>query len=73
MQNRVFTIGTELMKNVEEDVITDGPFYTFVGFNVSIPWQWIQHSTYVAFLSLAEIILHLATAPKLLLGCGAFS
>uniref|UniRef100_A0A665XB86 Sema domain-containing protein n=1 Tax=Echeneis naucrates TaxID=173247 RepID=A0A665XB86_ECHNA len=35
-QSRVFTIGTELMKNVEEEVnFEDGPFYTFSGFNFS--------------------------------------
>ncbi|CAJ1056257.1 plexin-B2b [Xyrichtys novacula] len=35
-QGRLFTIGTELMKNVEEEVIfEDGPFYTFRGFNFS--------------------------------------
>lgn len=34
--SRLFTIGTELMKNVEEDVtFEDGPFYTFSGFNFS--------------------------------------
>ncbi|XP_075894183.1 plexin-B2b isoform X2 [Nelusetta ayraudi] len=35
-QGRFFTIGTELMKNVEEDVIFEsGHFYTFGGFNFS--------------------------------------
>uniref|UniRef100_A0A3Q3ND71 Plexin b2b n=1 Tax=Mastacembelus armatus TaxID=205130 RepID=A0A3Q3ND71_9TELE len=35
-QGRVFTIGTELMRNVEEEVnFEDGPFYTFSGFNFS--------------------------------------
>ncbi|XP_034541546.1 plexin-B2b [Notolabrus celidotus] len=34
-QGRLFSIGTELMKNVEEEVIEDGPFYTFRGFNFS--------------------------------------
>ncbi|KAM8750520.1 plexin-B2b [Acanthopagrus schlegelii] len=35
-QGRVFTIGTELMRNMEEEVIfEDGPFYTFGGFNFS--------------------------------------
>nr|XP_061813289.1 plexin-B2-like [Nerophis lumbriciformis] len=34
-QGRVFTIGTELMKNVEEEVNFDGAFYTFSGFNFS--------------------------------------
>uniref|UniRef100_A0A4W6D2M4 Plexin b2b n=2 Tax=Lates calcarifer TaxID=8187 RepID=A0A4W6D2M4_LATCA len=34
-RGRVFTIGTELMRNVEEEVRFDGgPFYTFSGFNV---------------------------------------
>lgn len=37
LQGRVFTIGTELMRNVEEEVnFEDGPFYTFNGFNVSV-------------------------------------
>lgn len=36
LQSRVFTIGTKLMKNVEEEVnFEEGPFYTFSGFNVS--------------------------------------
>lgn len=36
-QGRVFTIGTELMKNVEEEVnFEGGPFYIFSGFNVSL-------------------------------------
>lgn len=36
LQGHVFTIGTELMKNMEEEVKSeDGPFYTFSGFNVS--------------------------------------
>ncbi|KAF1386962.1 hypothetical protein PFLUV_G00100300 [Perca fluviatilis] len=35
-QARVFTIGTELMRNVEEEVhFEDGPFYTFSGFDFS--------------------------------------
>ncbi|CAN9498964.1 unnamed protein product [Ophioblennius macclurei] len=35
-QGRVFTIGTELMRNVEEEVkVEQGPFYTFSGFNFS--------------------------------------
>ncbi|KAF7224135.1 plexin-B2b [Nothobranchius furzeri] len=35
-RDHVFTIGTELMKNVEEEVRSeDGPFYTFSGFNFS--------------------------------------
>uniref|UniRef100_A0A1A7XSY0 Plexin b2b n=2 Tax=Iconisemion striatum TaxID=60296 RepID=A0A1A7XSY0_9TELE len=35
-QDHVFTIGTELMKNVEEEVRSeDGSFYTFSGFNFS--------------------------------------
>uniref|UniRef100_A0A3B4YIV1 Plexin b2b n=1 Tax=Seriola lalandi dorsalis TaxID=1841481 RepID=A0A3B4YIV1_SERLL len=35
-QGRVFTIGTELMRNTEEEVnFEDGPFYTFSGFNFS--------------------------------------
>lgn len=35
-QAHVFTIGTELMRNVEEEVnFEDGPFYTFSGFDVS--------------------------------------
>uniref|UniRef100_A0A1A8RPX9 Plexin b2b n=2 Tax=Nothobranchius rachovii TaxID=451742 RepID=A0A1A8RPX9_9TELE len=35
-KDHVFTIGTELMKNVEEEVRSeDGPFYTFSGFNFS--------------------------------------
>uniref|UniRef100_A0A4W6D1Z5 Plexin b2b n=1 Tax=Lates calcarifer TaxID=8187 RepID=A0A4W6D1Z5_LATCA len=35
-RGRVFTIGTELMRNVEEEVRFDGgPFYTFSGFNFS--------------------------------------
>ncbi|XP_059190564.1 plexin-B2b [Centropristis striata] len=36
-QNNVFTIGTELMKNVEEEVTLEGDsfFYTFSGFNFS--------------------------------------
>ncbi|XP_040893585.1 plexin-B2b [Toxotes jaculatrix] len=35
-QGHVFTIGTELMRNVEEEVnFEDGPFYTFSGFNFS--------------------------------------
>ncbi|XP_062277642.1 plexin-B2b isoform X1 [Scomber scombrus] len=35
-QGRIFTIGTELMRNVEEEVnFEDGPFYTFSGFNFS--------------------------------------
>ncbi|XP_053740821.1 plexin-B2b [Synchiropus splendidus] len=35
-QRRVFTIGTELMKNAEEEVnIEEEPFYTFSGFNFS--------------------------------------
>uniref|UniRef100_A0A672Z832 Plexin-B2-like n=1 Tax=Sphaeramia orbicularis TaxID=375764 RepID=A0A672Z832_9TELE len=35
-QSSGFTIGTELMKNVEEEVaFEDGPFYTFSGFNFS--------------------------------------
>uniref|UniRef100_A0A8C3AEW7 Plexin b2b n=1 Tax=Cyclopterus lumpus TaxID=8103 RepID=A0A8C3AEW7_CYCLU len=34
-EGRVFTIGTELMRNTEEEVkFEDGPFYTFSGFNV---------------------------------------
>lgn len=37
LQGRVFTIGTELMRNVEEEVnFEDGPFYTFSGFSVSM-------------------------------------
>lgn len=37
LQGRTFTIGTELMKNVEEDVnFEQGPFYTFSGFIVSV-------------------------------------
>lgn len=36
LQGRLFTIGTELMKSVEEEVNFDGHFYTFNGFNVSI-------------------------------------
>lgn len=36
LQGRAFTVGTELMRNEEEDVnFEDGPFYTFSGFNVS--------------------------------------
>uniref|UniRef100_A0A3Q1FTE5 Plexin b2b n=1 Tax=Acanthochromis polyacanthus TaxID=80966 RepID=A0A3Q1FTE5_9TELE len=35
-QGHVFTIGTELMRNAEEEVnFEDGPFYTFSGFNFS--------------------------------------
>ncbi|XP_067446402.1 plexin-B2b [Thunnus thynnus] len=35
-QGHVFTIGTELMRNVEEEVSKEqGPFYTFSGFNFS--------------------------------------
>ncbi|XP_017290255.1 plexin-B2b isoform X2 [Kryptolebias marmoratus] len=35
-KGHVFTIGTELMKNVEEEVKSDGgPFYTFSGFSFS--------------------------------------
>ncbi|KAL7402271.1 hypothetical protein ABVT39_012324 [Epinephelus coioides] len=35
-KDHVFTIGTELMRNVEEDVnFESGPFYTFSGFNFS--------------------------------------
>uniref|UniRef100_A0A8C3G8I6 Plexin b2b n=1 Tax=Cyclopterus lumpus TaxID=8103 RepID=A0A8C3G8I6_CYCLU len=35
-EGRVFTIGTELMRNTEEEVkFEDGPFYTFSGFNFS--------------------------------------
>ncbi|XP_042351980.1 plexin-B2b [Plectropomus leopardus] len=35
-QGHVFTIGTELMRNVEEEVnFEGGPFYTFSGFNFS--------------------------------------
>uniref|UniRef100_A0A8C9YKV3 Plexin b2b n=1 Tax=Sander lucioperca TaxID=283035 RepID=A0A8C9YKV3_SANLU len=35
-QAHVFTIGTELMRNVEEEVnFEDGPFYTFSGFDFS--------------------------------------
>ncbi|TNN76006.1 Plexin-B2 [Liparis tanakae] len=35
-EGRVFTIGTELMKNTEEEVkVENGPFYTFSGFNFS--------------------------------------
>uniref|UniRef100_A0A3Q3JHN6 Sema domain-containing protein n=1 Tax=Monopterus albus TaxID=43700 RepID=A0A3Q3JHN6_MONAL len=35
-QDHVFTIGTELMRNVEEEVnFEDGSFYTFSGFNFS--------------------------------------
>ncbi|KAK1887996.1 Plexin-B2, partial [Dissostichus eleginoides] len=35
-QGHVFTIGTELMKNVEEEVhFEQGPFYTFSGFDFS--------------------------------------
>lgn len=36
LQAHSFTIGTELMKSVEEEVNFDGHFYTFSGFNVSI-------------------------------------
>lgn len=36
LQDHVFTIGTELMWSVEEEVNFDGLFYTFGGFNVSI-------------------------------------
>lgn len=36
LQGHSFTIGTELMKSVEEEVNFDGHFYTFSGFNVSI-------------------------------------
>lgn len=36
LQNHLFTIGTELMKSVEEEVNLDGHFYAFDGFNVSI-------------------------------------
>lgn len=36
LQGHLFTIGTELMKTVEEEVNFDGHFYTFGGFNVSI-------------------------------------
>lgn len=36
LQGHSFTIGTELMKSVEEEVNFDGHFYTFGGFNVSI-------------------------------------
>ncbi|XP_056271825.1 plexin-B2b isoform X2 [Pseudoliparis swirei] len=35
-EGRVFTIGTELMRNTEEEVkFEDSPFYTFSGFNFS--------------------------------------
>ncbi|KAM3870270.1 plexin-B2b [Diretmus argenteus] len=35
-KGRPFTIGTELMRNMEEEVIPEaGPFYTFSGFNFS--------------------------------------
>ncbi|XP_028285692.1 plexin-B2b [Parambassis ranga] len=35
-QGRAFTIGTELMRNMEEEVkVEEGPFYTFSGFNFS--------------------------------------
>ncbi|XP_068458490.1 plexin-B2b [Clinocottus analis] len=35
-EGHVFTIGTELMRNTEEEVnFEDGPFYTFSGFNFS--------------------------------------
>uniref|UniRef100_A0A4W5MXV2 Plexin b2b n=1 Tax=Hucho hucho TaxID=62062 RepID=A0A4W5MXV2_9TELE len=35
-QDRTFTIGTELMRNMKEDVRSeDGPFYSFNGFNFS--------------------------------------
>lgn len=36
LQGHLFTIGTELMKSVEEEVNFDGHFYTFGGFNVSV-------------------------------------
>lgn len=36
LKGRVFTIGTELMRNVEEEVnIGEVQFYTFSGFSVS--------------------------------------
>ncbi|XP_078138497.1 plexin-B2-like [Centroberyx gerrardi] len=35
-QGRSFTIGTELMRNMEEDLLSEaGPFYSFSGFNFS--------------------------------------
>lgn len=38
MQDHVFTIGTELMKNMEEVVRKEsGRFYSFKGFSVSTP------------------------------------
>lgn len=36
LQGRLFSIGTELMKSVEEEVNFDEHFYMFNGFNVSI-------------------------------------
>lgn len=37
LQRHTFTIGTDLMRNVEEDVnFEEGPFYTFSGFVVSM-------------------------------------
>lgn len=42
LQGHVFTIGTELMKNVEEEVnFEEGPFYTFSGFDVSTAVLWL--------------------------------
>ena len=44
-QGRSFTIGTELMKNVEdEDITEDRPFYTFNGFNVSKTVSYLPHT-----------------------------
>lgn len=48
LQGHVFTISTELMKNVEEDVTSEeGPFYTFSGFNVSAAGGSLPHACFV--------------------------